>query len=258
MSDISLDAFYYKEDFLNQDTFFNSVYALDLAIENNFSKMLFYNDLSRIVYASNDYCFRRRSEQSEEGLLDIPFLNYYLTNVSPDTDRMLKKNTNNAQTLLNLDNYVAELGFEIKIVPIHLEYESTAWFSNDKDLQYATSKLMFQDTNETVLYGMLESSNGTILKNPAFLTYSFNFKPEYNETEWLESNNISSIGIDMSFDTFIVYPNTEITTTPQAGPSALSITNEVILDFLSTKGSLYKDSDLLNTPSSVLLTTYFS
>jgi|GEM_PF-1567797 len=259
MSDtiIPVTSFFYEEDFAQENTFFNSVYALDLAIENNFGSMLFYNDLSRIVYASNEYCFRRRTSMDSEGLLDLPFINYYLKSMSPDTNRFLWKNSNNVQILLD-NGYASQLGFGIKVIPIHLEYEATAWFTQDKDLQYATSKLMFQNTNETILYGELQATNGTIVKNPAFLTYNFDFKPEYSENEWLESNNITSIGMDFSFDTFIIYPDTNILTTPQPPVGALSITEEVILNFFSAKGDLIKNSNLLSTEPKDLLTVYFN
>lgn len=259
MSDtvIPVSAFFYEEDFAQKNTFFNSVYALDLSLESNFSNMLFYGDQSRVVYASNEYCFRKRTSMDSEGLLDIPFINYYLKSMSPDTERFLWKNSTNVQMLLD-NGYASVLGYGIKIVPIHLEYEATAWFSQDKDLQYATSKLLFQNTNETILYGELTSSNGTIIKNPAFLSYSFDFKPTYNENEWLETNNITSIGMDFSIDTFIIYPDTQVLKTPQPIPNVLSITNEVILNFLSTKGELLKNENLLNTQPQDLLTMYFS
>lgn len=262
MSDIiPPSSFYYESEFLDKNIFFNTVYALDIAIEQNFAEMLFYSDLSRVVYASNDYCFRKRTEMNENGLLDIPFMNYYLTDVSRDTNRSLWKNSSNVQTLANIDNYMQELGFGIKLVPVRLEYEATIFFSQDKDLQYATSKLMFQDNNETILKGILTSENGTELKNPAFMDYSFSFKPEYNENEWLESNNITSIGIDFGIDTFLIYPDTEargILKTPQPAYTPLRVTNEIIFNFLSTKGALIKDKNLLNTQPQDLLTSYFS
>lgn len=262
MSDIVIPAssYYYESDLIDKNIFFNSVYALDIAIEQNFAEMLFYSDLSRIVYASNDFCFKKRTEVNEEGLLDIPFMNYYLKDISRDTERRLWKNITNVQTLANIDGYMQELGFGIKLVPIHLEYEATVFFSQDKDLQYATSKLLFQDNNETILYGMLESGNGTLIKNPAFLNYNFSFKPEYNENEWLEMNNITSIGVDFSFDTFLVYPDTEqrgILKTPQPAYSPFIVAQEVVLNFLSSK-NLIKGSSILESNPQELLTSYFS
>lgn len=248
MSDIISPSNYYYEDKIKDiGEFFNSAYALDIAIETKFANDLFYGDLSRIVYASNEYCFKRRTEMSEDGLLDIPFMNYYLTNISPDTDRFYWKNTSNIQGLLDVDNYVSLLGGKLRVVPIKLEYEATLWFSQDKDLHYATSRVMLEDTNENILYGYLEAPNDTEIKNPAFMNFSFSFKPEYTENEWLESNKITSIGIDLSFDTFLVYLNNDI-----------SISEEVIFNFLSTKGELIKNKDLLLTNPKELLTSYFT
>ena len=48
-------------------------YALDIAIENYFCQTLEF-PLDRIIYASNEYCFRERTRK-KEGDLNLPFLN---------------------------------------------------------------------------------------------------------------------------------------------------------------------------------------
>ena len=50
-------------------------YSLDIAIENHFASTLEF-PLDRIIYASNEYCFRERTRKNE-GDLNLPFLNYY-------------------------------------------------------------------------------------------------------------------------------------------------------------------------------------
>jgi len=258
VSTISPSSFYYQSDFLNKETFFNSVYSLDLSIEEYFAKMLFYSDASRIVYASNEYCFRRRAEMNEDGLLNFPFMNYYLKSITPDTDRLWKKNTNNVQTMLNIDDYKQKLGFGIKVVPIRLEYEATIWYSQDLDLQYATSKILMSNANETILYSTLQTESEYELKNMGVLYYNFDFKPEYTENDWLEKNNIISASLDFQFDTFAIYPDTFILQTPQPHNRGVFIANEVILNFLSTKGALLKNENLLNSQPQELLISYFN
>lgn len=252
-------SYYYESELVNTYSFLNSVYALDIAIEQNFADMLFYSDLSRIVYASTEYCFKRRTEMSSEGVLFPPFMNYYLKSITPDTDRFLWKNTTNVQPLLNLDEYVTSLGFGLKVVPVHLVYEANAWFSQDRDLQFATSQVLFQNTNEIILYGMLNITEDYDLKNPAFMKYNLDFKPQYTENEWLETNNITSLAMDFEFDTFAVY--TDISRPlmlPRGTPKPVYIANEIIFNFLSTKGNLSKDSNLLQTSPQELITSYFN
>ncbi len=260
MSDniIQANSFYYEDDFSRPEVFFNSIYALDISIENFFSRMLFYSDTSRLVYASNEYCFRRRSEMSENGLLEIPFMNYFLKSITPDTERRWWKNANNVQTLANLDDYKQKIGFGIKLVPIHLVYEATMWFSQDKDLQYAMSKLLMSNTNETILYSELNTESEYSLKNLGIMKYNLEFKPNYTENEWLETNKITSVALDFEFDTLAIYPNTDLAVTPQPDNQGVFIANEVILNFLSTKGQLLKNENLLNTDPQELITVYFS
>ncbi|MGD9678159.1 MAG: hypothetical protein AB7V16_07320 [Vulcanibacillus sp.] len=259
MSDIiAPSSFYYQSDFIHKDTFYNSVYSLDIAIEQYFAKMLYYSDTSRIVYASNDYCFRRRAEMNEDGLLNFPFMNYYLKSITPDVSRQWWKNSNNVQTLLNLEEYKQKIGFGIKIVPVHLMYEATIWYSQDLDLQYAYSKILMSDTNETILYPTLQTESDYELKNIAIMDYNLDFKPEYTENDWLEQNNITSASLDFEFDTFAIYPDTEILVTPQPSNRGVFIANEVIFNFLSTKGKLLKNSELLNTQPQELLISYFN
>jgi len=255
---IAPSSFYYQSDFIHKETFFNSIYALDISIEEYFSKMLYYSDLSRIIYASNEHCFRRRAEMNEDGLLNFPFMNYYLKSITPDVERQWWKNTHNVQTLQNLDNYKQKLGFGIKLVPVHLVYEATVWYSQDLDLQYAFSKLLMSNTNETILYSNLQTESEHLIKNLGILYYNLDFKPEYTENEWLESNNITSASLDFEFDTFAIYPDTDILQTPQPSNRGLYLANEVILNFLNTKGTLLKNENLLNTQPQELITSYFT
>lgn len=260
MSDIVVpnNNFYYESEFSRDDIFFNSVYSTDITIEEYFSKMLFYSDLSRIVYASNEYCFRRRSEMNN-GLLNIPFMNYYLSKITTDVSHQWWKHMNNVAPMLDLGGYKSLIGFGIKLVPIKLSYEATVWFSQDRDLQYAMSKILMSNTNETIIYSTLNTSSDYALKNLGLLTYNFDFKPQYTENDWLESNNITSIALDFEIDTFAVYPDSEnILETPQPGAYPIYIANEVILNLLSTKGTLLKNENLLNTTPQELLTFYFT
>jgi len=257
--EIPPSAFYYQSEFLSKDTFLNSIYSLDIAIEQYFSKMIFYSDMSRIIYASNEYAFRRRGEMNEDGILDFPFMNYYLKSIDPETNRQLWNNTTNVQSLYNIDGYKQVLGYGLKLVPIHLTYEATIWYSQDLDLQYAYSKILMSNTNETILYPIIDVENSDVkIKNVAFLYYNLSFKPEYTENDWLEKNNITSASLDFEFDTFAVYPDTEILVTPQPSAKGLYIANEVIFNFLSSKGELFKNSDLLNTQPQELLIEYFA
>jgi hypothetical protein len=110
-------SFYYGQEFLDDDNdFFITQYALDMAIETKFANMLFHGDMSRIIYASNDWCFTERSRRNK-GLLEFPFMNYYLASKSLSTRRML---FNNQANVGGIDLGMAEiLGGKFRVSPVH-------------------------------------------------------------------------------------------------------------------------------------------
>jgi hypothetical protein len=264
MSDTIIPAtsFYYSGEFSNEALpFSNSVYCLDIAMENKLANWVFHNDLNRIIYASNDFCFRRRLEmqgQEEEGaeFLNFPFINYYLVNTSFETERMLKKNSAQVQGMLNLGGYAEETGVDFRVIPLRLEYESTIWFSQDKDLQYAQTKLFDKSSNEIILYGDLVAPNKKAFKLPAFVKFDFQFKPEYKENEWMETNNIVSMSMDFSMDTMLIfgYKNNDLA---QDIIQTVSLTEEVIMNFISTKSDILSGSPTPIVPQDII-TSYFT
>lgn len=222
-------SFYYGDDFEKQ---INQImdYALDIAFENYISDVLNF-PLNRIIYSSNEFCFRER-EKKCNGQLDIPFMNYYKTGFT-ETDRRWFKNQSNLRYILDSENIEKYLGNNFRVTPVKCEYESTIFFSQHKDCEYAYKKLLFESSNEAIIpYSIIIKDKDTEIKNTAILYLDLDFNPTYNESDWLEENKIYTIDMNFSLDTFIIMGRND----------NISIAKEVLGQFICAKNG----SDLTN------------
>jgi len=228
--------FYYDD--INNSTFLNTLYSADLALENHFANMLFSGDTTRMVYSSNEFAFRKRVGKSENNYsnADLPFMNYWNTQaINPDTDRFYWNHIAQMQGIFS-----EVVGRKIRVVPQKIEYESSVWFNNAFDLQYAMSVLSNDDSNETIVSSSVSTHDGKEVEIPLYLGYSFSTN-EYKEDDWLERNHIYNQGVDFYVDAMFIFDD--------QGP--VSITDEVILNFIASKG-LNTDDPLLSTTQVLL------
>ena len=195
---ISNDSYYYQKEFEDD---FNQimVYSMDIYLEKYFSEVLNF-PLDRIIYASNEYCFRERGRKNG-GELNIPFMNYYRTNYS-ETDRPWFKNQSNLRHILGSEEVVKELGRNFRCTPIKCDYEGTIFFSQNKDVEYACNQLLFEKSNETIIPYSIIINNKVQLNNTAIFSVDIDFNQNYNENDFLEQNKIFTLGLDFSLQTF--------------------------------------------------------
>ena len=173
---ISNDSYYYQKEFEDD---FNQimVYSMDIYLEKYFSEVLNF-PLDRIIYASNEYCFRERGRKNG-GELNIPFMNYYRTNYS-ETDRPWFKNQSNLRHILGSEEVVKELGRNFRCTPIKCDYEGTIFFSQNKDVEYACNQLLFEKSNETIIPYSIIINNKVQLNNTAIFSVDIDFNQNYN------------------------------------------------------------------------------
>ena len=206
--------------FYADQNFLNIVYACDIALENHFKSLLFLGESNRLVYSSNAYAMRKRSD-GNNGELDLPFLNYRLNNYEPGI-----------RTWWNLSSYtkgvyIPELEEKVKYAPITLTYEATFWAHRVDELIYAISTMNFDADNTTTLVPTVEIQSVDFPLS-ALLSYSGNqYEPTYNEQDWLERNNIHTITLPFTIDTMAIKTNSDIT-----------IPTEVILDLYAFYGNI--------------------
>lgn len=252
---MAITKYYYADELLDPQKFQNTPYATHLAVENHFGALLFGKEeeqppLNRIVYATDAYAFRKKIEMQPEednGVLNLPFMNYWLKNVQPQTERQLWNHITNIEGW-----YVPELETKFKMVPVTMEYEATVYFHQDRDLVYASSQLYLDDSNETILYPEIVYGD-YCMPLPAFLGYfttNFEYNASYNENDYLEQNSIYTLGFNFTLQSFFLYSNIE----------GFGITDEIMFNFLSYKGIL-DTSDILNTDKNdiyILFQRYFT
>ena len=230
-------SFYYKDNFENDWDSQPCAYALDLEIENYFSNLLRF-PLDRIIYASNDFTFKERTKKND-GQLNLPYMNYYRIGYS-DVDRKWWNNYANAFGLMDIGGktYYKDTKCLIRLVPIKIEYESTIFFSQQKDCEYAYSRILLENSNETLIYPKLNIKGETeeddvILKNIAIQNMDLEFNPTYNESDWLVNNKIWTISMDLSYDTFLVYASSE----------EIYIAKDVLVKFLFSKNLIKSNNE---------------
>lgn len=245
-------SFYYKDNFNTNWTADQVVaYSLDIAIDK-WVQDTFEFPSDRIIYASNDFTFRERTRNKKEsaisvGSLDLPYLSYYRTGYS-ECDRPWWNNWANLFGVLDVANesYETKIGSKLRLYPVKIEYEATAFFNQSKDCEYALARILYDASNETILFPELVTSNGDTLKNVAIMENDIEFNPEFNERDWLEQNKIFTISMNWYFNTFMII----------GADSDIAIAESVILDFLSAK-KLVKP-DVRKSEAIEALTIYFN
>lgn len=210
--------------YYENDPFLNVAYAVDVRLIEHFSNLLFHGDQQRMVYASNAFAMRKRARDSNgdvsESNLDLPFMNFRTDEYAVDGSSPrwnVRAYTQGA--------YEPELGEKIIYAPLTIEYEATFWCHRDDELRYAFNEVHLDSGNKTTLLPEV-SINDTPVPFTAWLTYdNLQFDPEYNETDWLERNNIHSASIDFQIETFTLKSNSNIT-----------LTEEVVFNFAANQG----------------------
>ena len=249
--------------FLDTSNFLNIIYALNTQIEKHYAGLFFgdESDLSRVVYSAKDHCFRKRMETtgSKSTNLDMPFCQYHLKSVNTSVASN-RKMYNNIANISGGGIWIDDVGKYVRVTPINVTYEMTCFYSTLEDTLLGLNNIHFDDSSETILYptlSMTNSETSTSYDVPvsAFLNYSDFLVDQGNysasENAWLETNHIHTLEVTgLSFDTLLL--TTE-------GAETASITDEVILNFLSTKTD-YTGSfdDITTVDPQTLITSYFS
>lgn len=222
-------------------------YVTDIAIENHFAQTLEF-PLDRIIYASNEYCFRERTRKNE-GDLNLPFMNYYRKGFS-DSERPWFNDYSNRFGLIDRQNrFTSKLGGKLRIYPITIQYEGTIFFGQNKDCEYAMNKLLFDKSNETTIKPQLETNNGDVIQNIGIMNFDLEYNPTYQESDWLEQNRLWSIGVDFEITTYMIGKF-------DSNPMGLHVAKNVMLEFFSAKKINYENYNE-SEQMEILLAEYF-
>lgn len=181
--------------------------------------------------------------------LDLPYMSYKIKDFDFPSDRKLFNQIANIEGI-----YIPELGKKLRVVPVRIRYEGIAFFQRTDDLFNAYSRIMSETSNETILYPQITvndtDGNPQTFPISAFLSFDLGLDNIYNENDWLEKNKVHTIQFNsFGFDTIILFDDQD----------PVSITEEVVLNFLATKPNYTGDlSDITTVEPQVLITQYFS
>lgn len=188
--------------FYDLNTFRDVYTAMNMALQDHYAGMIFGGDNTRIIYSSTEYALRRRAE--DHANLNIPFMNYRMDEIVNDTDRAWFNH------MLNVDGiFVPELNRKMRMSPVTITYDATLFYHKYRDTLYGYTNLLWDDSNETIVQSTIEIEGQDVLL-PGVLGYNLSFTPTYNENDWLERNNISTIAMNFEVQTFIILDNVDI------------------------------------------------
>lgn len=222
-------------------------YSTDIALEFCMASILEF-PLDRIIYASNEYCFRERTRKNG-GELNLPFMNYYRTDYDT-SDKLWFNDFQNRFWLYDSNNeFTSKMGGRMKVYPVNIVYEGNVFFAQNKDCEYAMNKLMYVASNETIITPQLETNSGDIIQNAGVLGLDIEYNPTYQEADWLEQNRIWSIGLGITLRTFMIGQF-------DTNPDNLHVCKKAVLEFFSAKKLNY-ENPMDSEEIEMLLSEYF-
>jgi hypothetical protein len=177
--------------------YLNCIHANTVSLWSYFAKQLWGNDLSRVVYASDDFAFARRVELNAEAKtqgLNMPFQNFKLVNVTKGSQRPW---FNHQLAVDGIPDYT--INKKIRMIPMTLNFESTIYVSTEADSQWLQQKLLWENSLETKIRPEVDltvNNATTMIDLIGVVTFDTNYNPTYSERDWLERNKIRTIALD--------------------------------------------------------------
>ncbi len=221
--------------------FSNTLYLIQIAIETFFSHNLFKSDVSRVIYASEEYAFRQRLNLLSKNAtptiqeIQLPFMNYFRHGNWRIDDRFALPNATAAMVGYNEDVLG---GLKMRFLSAQTSFDCVVWMNSDLDAQMAHESLLWiqQPSPKQLAFDGMQYENYEF-SIPVHITIdSIDFNPAYTERQWLISNRVFPIKFGMTVRSGV------LSQLPQDSNSDLywsqqpvTITKHVLLDFLSYK-----------------------
>lgn len=242
--------------FYDHTSYPNIYYAAQIPLEYFLADVLMRHDLTRIVYSSNEYAFRRRFELSAgtggeltPASLNLPFVNYWYNDFWQPDDRLYVTHTYSAMHGIWLEGYEGYL----KILPVKATMVGAVYYSRDDDARFGFEALMreFRPKGPIQLATTVTWRNKEI-SIPVYVTLEQpKFNVKYKETDWLKAQRILPIEFSFTVRTYIIQPSKQLmindepssdSTPPFNSLSSnlldnddISISEQIILEFAAAK-----------------------
>ena len=219
----------------------DSLSLIRMGLETYFANNLFRSEVSRVIFASENYAFRQRinllSKNDNPSIqeLKLPFMRYYWQGNWQIDDRVGVQNAT-----AGLQGFPdGGIGFQnLRFLQGQIYFDCTAYFSRVDDAQLAYETLMWiqNPAPQQFGYGSLSYKGYAIQIPILFEVEDIQWMPTYNETEWLQKAHIIPISFKIHLRSAILSqaPQTAQSSTFWNDESPV-ITENVLLDFLSYK-----------------------
>lgn len=175
-------------------------------IEKWLSKLLFKDDISRVIYSAPDIIFRKRIESLDKGKneeeplkaesLQLPFASFYMSSDPEGDDR--PASVNHFQSVTG--EYIEDVDRNIRSLATMAKYKISCFYSRRDDIRFAQQLVLWEQEPkyQIRLLSPVQYKN-TTLDLPIFITIdNIVTNPDYKETEWLEKNRIFIMDIELT------------------------------------------------------------
>ncbi len=191
--------------YFTDTNYINFVDSINIGIKDHYSELIGLT-FPQMVYASNAYAFRRRSDENR-GNLALPFLNFKLKNITEDNTYK-----NWQYNVEHTGIYIEELGIKVAIRPVSYNYECSFWCNLEIENHYTMTKVvMHGDDPSTVKFFPQYGSHVFPMQGHLVWSGGPTMDSQYTENDWLVRNNIHNISMDFELKSFIALSNTDIT-----------------------------------------------
>lgn len=219
----------------------NSLTLIRMALETYFANNVFRSDLSRVIFASEEYSFRQRlnllSKNGNPSIqeLNLPFMRYYWQGNWQIDDRAAIMNA--TAGLIGFPD--ESIGFQnLRFLQGQIYFDCTAYFSRSDDAQLAYETLLWiqNPAPQQFNFGSLTYKGYAIEIPILFEIEDIVWMPTYNESEWLQKAHIVPISFKIHLRSAVM---SQLPQTPESSTfwndASPVITKHVLLDFLSYK-----------------------
>lgn len=177
-----------------------------ISIEVWLSKLLFHDDLKRVIYSAQDIAFRKRIESIDKGkndddiikpeMLDLPFASFCMSADPAPDDRMAAVNAGESVDGI----YYEDEDREMRRLAVMTKYKIVCFFARQDDVRIAQQLLLWEKEPKSPIWMYTPIQwRGVTINLPTFLTIeSINTTPNYNEIDWLTKNRIFPIEIEVT------------------------------------------------------------
>ena len=177
---------------------YNMLHVATIGTRKHFADLLFDGDEDRIIYATDDFAFRRRLQiNNSSSDLKLPFMNLFVSSVG-DVKRKWWHHRAYTDGV-----YIKELERYLRLFPVRIEFESSLFIEREADRQALYPELRWDADNETLLTFTIDIDSQDV-DIVGLLDYDLDYNFQYEEDDWLKQGNIRVISINAAIDTFFL------------------------------------------------------